>query len=251
MDNKFEAIVNDALVSEITGWDFSLLADRWQENDPTWDYRQIVIDHLPKANSLLDMGTGGGEFLSALPNLPQLTKATESYAPNIPIARKRLEPLGISVFTFEDDDHLPFEDQAFDLIINRHESFSATELYRLLKPGGRFLTQQVGGQDNIEINQALQDKVDMTYAHWHLDSARQPLEQAGFQIVEAWEEFPETRFQDIGAIIIYLKAAPWQIEGFDVDLYRDQLFALHQRINTEGFFATTTHRFYLECIRTA
>jgi len=30
-------------------------------------------------------------------------------------------------------------------VINRHESFSASEVFRVLKPGGIFVTQQVGG----------------------------------------------------------------------------------------------------------
>jgi hypothetical protein len=34
---------------------------------------------------LLDMGTGGGELLSSLPNLPNNTFATESYKPSIPL----------------------------------------------------------------------------------------------------------------------------------------------------------------------
>ncbi|MNJ78400.1 hypothetical protein D3C77_761450 [compost metagenome] len=33
-------------------------------------------------------------------------------------------------------------------MINRHEAYSVQELNRILKPGGLFITQQVGGQNN-------------------------------------------------------------------------------------------------------
>ena len=42
---------------------------------------------------------------------------------------------------------MPFSSETFDIILNRHGSFHAGELFRLLKPGGIFLTEQVG-EDN-------------------------------------------------------------------------------------------------------
>ena len=88
--------------------------------------------------SLLDMGTGGGEFLSLLQPLPPNTYATEGYAPNVPIAKERLESLGVKVYAIIDDDenaNLPFEDNQFDLIINKHESYTPNEIFRILKGG--------------------------------------------------------------------------------------------------------------------
>jgi hypothetical protein len=37
---------------------------------------------------------------------------------------------------------LLFRDGAFDLVANRHEAFVATEVARVLSPGGTFVTQQ-------------------------------------------------------------------------------------------------------------
>jgi SAM-dependent methyltransferase len=76
---------------------------------------------------------------------PELAYATEAYAPNVPVAKKRLEPLGVRVTAIDDDDSLPFDDAGFDLVLNKHESFSPAEVRRILRPGGTFLTQQVGG----------------------------------------------------------------------------------------------------------
>ena len=137
------------------GWDFSHLQGRMIEEQLPWDYARIVLDALPAAEALLDMGTGGGEFLNDLRPLPPYTRATEGYAPNIRLARERLEPLGVKVYEVEDDTRLPFGDAEFDLVINRHESYEPAEVRRILHPGGRFVTQQVGGQNNTDLNALL------------------------------------------------------------------------------------------------
>ena len=43
---------------------------------------------------------------------------------------------------------LPFEDSSFSLVVSRHESYVASEVARVLRPGGLFLTQQLGGDSN-------------------------------------------------------------------------------------------------------
>ncbi|TWM62047.1 hypothetical protein CHCC14814_3870 [Bacillus paralicheniformis] len=48
---------------------------------------------------------------------------------------------------------LPFESGQFDLIINKHKSYSIQEVRRILSKGG--LTQQVGGLDCQKINEKL------------------------------------------------------------------------------------------------
>jgi SAM-dependent methyltransferase len=249
--SDFDHFVEEALAAAAkrSGWDFSWLQGRWIDEPPPWDYRQRVTAALAHARSLLDMGTGGGEFLETLTPLPTDTWATENYPPNMPIARRRLEPLGVRVATGVADDALPFPDRAFDLVINRHESFCAAEVCRILKPGGRFITQQVGGHDNLRLNELLQDQVAFEFIDWGLPVAVQQLEAAGLCIAEQMEAFPETRVTDIGAVIYYLRAAPWQIEGFSMEDYRDKLLILHEMIERAGGLRLTSHRFYIEAVK--
>ena len=245
----FDQLIQDALAHEFTGWDFSHLAGRWHEDNPTWSYRQEVMAAIAEATALLDMGTGGGEFLASLSQRPCLTCATEGYEPNLPLARATLSPLGVEVFALPDGDQLPFADETFDLVINRHESFDPHEVYRVLKPHGRFITQQVGGRDNIELNEWLQDKVQLSYGTWDLATAVHGLAQAGFQLATQREEFPLTTFNDIGAVVYYLKAIPWQVDGFEVETHRQQLWALHGHIQASGSFTAHSHRFYIEATK--
>jgi ubiquinone/menaquinone biosynthesis C-methylase UbiE len=53
------------------------------------------------------------------------------------------------------DNKLPFGDNYFNVIINRHESFNLTEVNRTLKRGGYFITQQVGNKNTNEFMKRL------------------------------------------------------------------------------------------------
>ncbi|CAJ0754897.1 18240_t:CDS:10 [Entrophospora sp. SA101] len=227
-----------------TGWDFSYLKGRMEENSGSlgWNYENTVRSLLPHHKGLLDMGTGSGEFLASLSPLPPDTCATEGWAPNIDIARKRLKPLGVTVTAITDYDvRLPINDARFDLIINRHEPYIIYEVHRLLKQNGIFVTQQVGERDNIEINKLLGAPEHLGYREWHLEQACSEMVKAGFTILEKQEAFIETKFYDVGAIVYYLRAIPWQIEDFSVEKYSEQLINLHHKIQNEGLFILQNH----------
>jgi len=247
--NLFEQLIAEAEQQSFSGWDFSYISDRWQMQPTSWNYAERVKAQLPQVNALFDLGTGGGEFLASLAPFPSDTCATEGYAPNIPIACKTLEPLGAEVKEIKNDNTIPFEDNRFDLVINRHESFVGAELYRTLKPGGTFLTQQVGGQDNIRLNELLQDEVDYEFSYWTPALIVPQLEAAGLQIIELIEEFPKTVVSDIGAVVYYLKAIPWQIADFSVEKYYNRLGDLHNQIQDNGKLVIQSHRFFIEVRR--
>ena len=243
-DNElFDYLVSEAS-KKFEGWDFSYLEStgRVQEFPLSWNYRNEVKIRLLEASSLLDMGTGGGEFLSSLSPFPKYTCATEGYEPNIIIARNRLEPLGVKVYRIDDDEYLPFDDETFDLVINRHESYSPREVKRILKKQGTFITQQVGGLNNREINELLGTPKYEHY-NWNLETAVTKLNEAGFKITEQKEDIVKTRFYDIGAIVFYLKAVPWQVPDFTVEKYFERLKQIHNMIQKEGYIDFTCHRF--------
>src|SRR2546427_8343497 len=153
---SFEVLVRDAEEHSFSGWDFSYIEPkRYQRGVPTWDYKSEVSKKMRSITTLLDMATGGGEFLSSLRPFPEKPFATESYAPNIPVAINRLQPLGVKVVKVSSETKLPFTDSYFDLVIDRHEDYSPREVYRILKDGSTFITQQVGDRNNIEINKSL------------------------------------------------------------------------------------------------
>lgn len=77
--------------AHIRGWDFSPIHSRYTaETDLPWDYENIVRSHLEETAALLDMDTGGGEFLLSLGHPPDKTSATEGYPPNAALCRQTL-----------------------------------------------------------------------------------------------------------------------------------------------------------------
>jgi SAM-dependent methyltransferase len=244
--DKFERLMNEAWQHEFAGWDFNFVTGRFVETPPSWDYRQIVLDHIRNAKALLDLDTGGGEFLAGLQPLPPGSCATEGYPPNVAIATARLEPLGVKVFNTHAAVQLPFEDEFFDLVINRHGGILAPEIARVLTPGGRFITQQVGDKNCLLLNEALQNIPDFTFSAWNLERAVKQLETGGLRILERKEEFPKAEFKDIGAVVYYLKAISWQVTDFTIEKYYDRLAEIDQGIQEKGAFVVNEHRFLIE-----
>lgn len=228
-----------------SGWDFSYLDRRRVtiQHTDTWNYGDAVRVAMAQAQTLLDMDTGGGERLAALQPLPQETYATEAYAPNVPVARQRLEPLGVKVYEITDNKHLPFTDNQFDLITNRHGYYYEPEMQRILKPGHQLITQQVAGNTMQELNDFF--GVPRQYGDWSLEKAVKQLQAAGLQIIEQREGFAVERFYDVGAIAYYLKIVPWQVPGFSVEKYFDKLVALHEMIQAGGYFEDHFHTFFI------
>ncbi len=247
VNQTFDQYVKD-FEETFSGWDFSFVSEtgRIQSGALSWSYGSKVLPYIRRADALLDMGTGGGELLSKLLPLPEKVAATEGYEPNIPLAKERLEPLGVRrVAAISEDSKLPFDDDEFDVILNKHESFSPYEVHRILQTGGTFITQQVGGYDCRQINEAL-GSPENVYENWSLEAAVHGLEQTGFRVTEAKEEFPVQRFYDVGALLYYLKAIPWQVPDFTVEGYKEQLLNIHHQISQQGYFEAKQHRFFIK-----
>src|SRR3990172_2222236 len=233
--------------TKFEGWDFSHIQGRMQEFPLSWSYRALIVPYVLGCNCLLDIGTGGGEFLSSLPLPLKGVHATEGYPPNVAIAKARLAPLGVAVDYVTSAEELPFNDQYFDLIISRHESYSESEVFRVLKPGGHFITQQVGAQNNKDINEIL-EAPDPEYfdLDWTVSHLATQMERVGFHIIHAKEEKFLTRLFDIGALIYFLKAIPWQIPNFSIERYRDKLFQLHTYILEHHYYDAKSQRYILQ-----
>lgn len=244
MEHTFRAFIKQA-DEPFVGWDFSYITDsgRMRSEPLPWSYGSMANRAIQQASSMLDMGTGGGEFLESLRPFPPSVYATESYFPNVTIAKARLTPLGVKVVQIEEDNRLPFQTGQFDLILNQHESFSAKEVRRILKNDGMFLTQQVGGLDCIGINEMLGVPINHEYADWSLKTALKELKTYNFEVIKACEDYPAQRFYDVGALVYYLKAIPWQVPNFDVEAFLPSLYKIHQKIEQKGYIDFTQHRF--------
>lgn len=242
---KFEKLLKD-YDKKFEGWDFKYLSKtgRVQEFPLRWNYYNEIKDYCINSKCMLDMGTGGGEFLSSLSFLPKKTYATERYGPNIKIARERLNTLGIKVYAPDDKYNLPIESDKFDLVINRHSSYVMSEVKRILKNKGYFITQQVGGFNCIDLNIMLGANNNKV-VDWNLTKAINEVVEHNFRIIKVKEDEVKTRFYDIGAIVYYLKAIPWQVDKFSVEKYYHQLYILHNYLEEHDYIDFKCHRFFM------
>jgi SAM-dependent methyltransferase len=231
-----------------TGWDFSSFEGLIETDEPPWSYDDLARAALRGATSALDIGTGGGEVLLRLADaLPSDTLATEGWAPNLSVATEALAPLGIPVVPYDSvsDERMPFEDERIDVVLDRHESYLTSEVFRILKPGGRFVTQQVDGRD-FEETHALFGGTP-AFSHVRLQNLRAEAEDAGFVVDDAREWAGTTRFVDVAAFVSYARMVPWELpDDFSVDRYAEQLLAMR-----DEDLVFTRRLFVLVCRRPA
>ncbi|MBI2514691.1 class I SAM-dependent methyltransferase [Candidatus Wolfebacteria bacterium] len=225
------------------GWDFLYIKDRRIEEQPPWNYKALSKEFVKRSKAVLDMGTGGGEIFSTLAPFPARAVAIEGYKPNVKVAKERLEPLGAQVLEVDESYELPFADKEFDLILNRHSAFKASEVFRILRAGGRFLTQQVGGNDFFDLLEFFETK--SKWPNHELEMVKRSLEDAGFKMERAEEWTGKTKFLDVGAVVYYLRAIPWDVDGFSVDSHLKYLERLQEKLERDGELKFTATRFLI------
>ena len=204
----------------IKGWDFSHIHGRYEEeNDLPWDYEKIVRQYLTDTAKVLDYDTGGGEFL--------------------------LLPLGIDFKECNTPSRIPYDNETLDMIINRHGNFDARELYRLLKKGGIFVTQQVGGDNDRDLVEMVLPEVESPFPHLNLEEQRNAFVDAGFHILAAEEAYRPIKFYDIGAFVWFAHIIEWEFPGFSVDKCFEQLLKMQRIIENQGKIEGTIHRYLI------
>ena len=101
----------------IHGWDFSHIAGRYEEPEELpWDYRAVIDRYRLPERKLLDIDTGGGEFLLSLQHPYENTAATKNFPPNVQLCKETLLPLGIDFRAGDGGGELPFPDGSFHIL---------------------------------------------------------------------------------------------------------------------------------------
>ncbi|MEO6091273.1 MAG: class I SAM-dependent methyltransferase [Umezawaea sp.] len=241
--SSFEDLIEEGREVPTEGWDFSWFDGRATEERPTWGYSGLLAEHMARADAALDLQTGGGEVLAGIPVAPKVLCATESWPPNLEIARRTLRPLGGAVVEVGDDEDLPFDDASFDLVTSRHPTTVLWhEIARVLKPGGAYLSQGVGDGSNRELSEALMGPLPAPVDAWIEEDAN----AAGLDVVTLEHQSLRAEYYDIGAVVHFLRKVLWTVPGFTVEGYRPQLAQLHERIQSEGPFVSYARRYLLK-----
>jgi SAM-dependent methyltransferase len=210
----------------------------------------LLRERLAGAEAVLDIQTGGGEVLAGAlrgsNHRPAGVAATESWPPNAVLARRALAPWRGAVVRAADAGWLPFRMDSFDLVVSRHPvAVVWPEIARVLAPGGRYLSQQIGPGTNRELT-------DFMMGPQPVNQSRDPkraetaARAAGLDVTELREQALQVEFFDVGAIVYFLRKVLWTVPGFTVAGYAGQLARMHEHIAEHGSFVSHAQRFLIE-----
>ncbi|EMR07240.1 putative methyltransferase ycgJ [Bhargavaea cecembensis DSE10] len=196
-------------VGKVNGWDFGDL-NVFSEG-VEWDFVQEVKSRCNQADVLLDLGTGGGENLLKLSPSLLLAIGIDLSNEMIQTAKTNLKNSSVSNIRFFQmpAEALQFPDGLFDVVTSRHAPFSSKEVFRVLKAGGLFMTQQVSEFDKLNIKkafgrgQSLEEK-DGTLKERFIHELR----EAGFSNVQAFEYDATEYYERPEDLLFLLKHTP-------------------------------------------
>ena len=140
---------------------------------------------------------------------------------------------------------MPFADSSFDLILNRHGNYDPAEICRLLRPGGVFLTEQVGARNDRELVELLLGELPLPFPEQTLTYAVEAAQKVGLRILRGEEAFRPIRFWDVGALVWFARVLPWEFPGFSVNTCRKQLSLAQSILEQNGVLEGTIHRYLL------
>jgi SAM-dependent methyltransferase len=250
----FEELIAEGDAVPVEGWDFSWFDGRATEERPAWGYARLLGERIGRAAAVLDVQTGGGEVLAEAVRRardpsgggPTVIAATESWPPNLALARRALAPLGGNVVGATDEADLPFGDATFDLVVSRHPTVVRwREIARVLAPEGRYFSQQIGPGTNRELTDFMMGPRPVNMAR-SPDAIAAAAHRAGLEVVDVREQTMRVEFFDVGAVVHFLKKVLWTVPGFTVAGYVERLARLHEHIQANGSFVSHARRVLIE-----
>jgi SAM-dependent methyltransferase len=249
----FEELIAEGDAVPVAGWDFSWFVGRATEERPSWGYARLLSERIGRADAVLDIQTGGGEVLAETvrrsatdAGRPRRLAATESWPPNVELARRALEPLGAVVAKVDDDEPLPFPPGTFDLVVSRHPTVVLwPEIARVLTPGGTYLAQQIGAGTNRELTDFMMGPQPAGQSR-NADWAQAQAQAVGLRVVDLREQALRVEFFDVAAVVHFLKKVLWTVPGFTVAGYAEPLARIHAHIQEHGSFVSHAQRLLVE-----
>ena len=242
---EFEELKRIAVsVGEREGWDFSRVRDA-REPVP-WDYLDVVQRYLRPTNRVLDVGTGGGEKLLSLAACFDSAVGVDASAEMIETAQKNKAAAQVEAVSFEvmRGEALQFPDGTFDVVLNRHCSVDVRETFRVLRPGGYFVTQQVGARNTQNICALFHCGVGGEYEvelFQELSVLAGAFRQLGCRVVCAAEYDVRYWFLDVESLLFWLQAIPMP-EDFDIERHWQQVNHIIKEFSTPRGIESNEHR---------
>jgi SAM-dependent methyltransferase len=233
-------------VGRLNGWDFSKI--KTISEGVKWDFYTEVTKRCKNTDVLLDIGTGGGEKVLKIADSFLFLVGIDLSSGMMETAQSNLRKSNVLNVRFcqMSSDDLQFPSGFFDVISSCHAPFNSTEVAKVLRSGGLFLTQQVSEADKLNIKEAFGrgqsfGEVDGALKEKYI----RELKEVGFLDVKSFEYDAIDYYQRPEDLIFLLKHTP-TIPNFgqkkkDFDLLNDFI----ENNRTEKGIRTNSKRFLL------
>lgn len=239
-----------AVAARVGGWHRRDYTRVRATRDPVpWYYAEIVRRYLRPTDCVLDIGTGSGrQFLSLARFFAQGVGIDPDEA-LIQAAQANLPPAlaGRIAFLTMPVHDLHFPDESFDVVLNRQAIIHVDETVRVLRPGGLFITQQVGPRNAENITRVFGCTASGQYravAGQDPDSVAAAFQARGCAIVCRAEYNVPYYYTDLNSLVFWLQAVPLP-EDFDMARHWEQVAHIAAAYTTPRGIATNEHRLLL------
>lgn len=208
-----------------------------QTSLPSYDSHEVSSRYMQDEKHLAIVSVDGGEFVSQYHHLPPITYVVEA---NPSKAKDVLEGHELKVTTLTQQGKMPFKDEKIDVIVNELANYDKFEMYRVLKPGGYLVIDQMGSENYKEIM-----KMFIPFqikGEWNKNACQRTLRDIGFDIIDGFEDIGHIRFETMPALIAFMKTlSPERVEKYEqfINFYATAL----KQIKEKHFYDLTTHRF--------
>lgn len=206
-------------------------------NEPTFRVEEVMQEYAGDEDHMAIISMDGGEFVSQVPKLPNITYVVEALADR---AREKLEEKNVKVTSYTNRNQLPFKDEKMDIVINELTNYDKFEVFRVLKPNGYFIVDQMGSDNYKEIaNMFIPFRMK---GRWDKENCSRTLSDIGMDIVDGFEEEGYIRFKSLAAVFTFMRSfSPERVDNYDK--YLNFYARILQEIQDKDFFDLTTHRF--------
>ncbi len=161
----------------------------------------------------------------------------------IHLARENAGKHSASHVSFEATDtrHPHFLDGFFDVVLNRHAPTEVAEIVRVLRPGGVFMTQQVGRRntENIHSVFGFDPTIEWPEDFHDVHTRARAFSEAACEVVAHGEYDVGYSFLDVESLVFWLKAVPMP---FDPELDWRQVHEILARSSSPRGLETNEHR---------
>lgn len=211
--------------------------DQIQYSEAPFRLEKIMQKYEKEDDHMAIVSMDGGQFVEHLDKLPTITYVVESLVDE---AMERLKNKGVKVTTYANRNQLPFKDEKMDMVVNKLTNYDKFEAFRVLKPGGYLIVDQLGSNNYKEIaNMFIPFKMR---GRWDKENCIRTLRDIGMEIIDSYEEEGYIRFRSLASLLTFMRGfSPERVENYDK--YINFYARIVEEIKEKEYFDLTTHRF--------